>query len=434
MNLAAPFLDWAGRGPRPASTAGLGAFAALLCALATFAACKPATPPPAATAAPAAEPGAAEPGAAKPAVDTAAPGDDDEAVPRGPAVEVNVAEDPSAPLAYFRGFSTERGHESALLYSRSAKGRAPVAIEDSLVALRGVDKANGARRGPAQVAVGGPMVVSIGAKWCKPCGEEIGDVLALAGELDPNGPADRVRLLMLLEGTPDEWPLAEVRDELLAKHAKFTKRSKPLSPNAWAEFRADLQSAWGDAVGRLSVLGGANAVALPVNLLLDGCGHVQAAATGSLNDAKREAFRKQITKLQGLTCTAAPMPVVPLPRPAVARPRPAEAHPAEAHPAEPHLAEPHLAEPHLAEPHLAEPSHPGLGPVPGAEVPMATGQVPANRPAVGGPAAGGPGDKPTLASPPPPSGKAEPADKTEPRPEPAAKAQGKAAPTPEDSK
>lgn len=254
--------------------------------------------------------------------------DEEEPPPSGPVVEVNVASDPAAPLAWFRGYSTEKGHEAALLWTRGQNTHKALAIEDGQIALRGADKPAGARRGPANPALGYPIVVSIGAKWCKPCSEELADVLELSGAAGPAAdaqqPAEAVRLIFVLEGTSDEWPLAEVRDELFSRHAKSKGRAKPLAVPQWAEFRGDLESAWGDVIGKLGVLGGDRA-ALPINLLLDSCGHVQAAATGSLDERKKAAFRAQLAKLQRATCVPAPAWTAPIVRtPAPPKPRPAE--------------------------------------------------------------------------------------------------------------
>lgn len=252
--------------------------------------------------------------------------DEEEAPPAGPAVEVNVAADPAQPLAWYRGPSTERGHENAQWFSRKAAARKPVAVEDGAVALRGTDKPNGVRKGPVQLTGERPLLISIGAKWCKPCGEELGDVFELAKQIRGDVVGEDQALLFILEGTPDEWPMAEVRDELLAKHAKSHKLAKPLTVPPWAEFRADIDSSWGELIKQLGVLGGGT-VALPVNLLLDKCGHVQAAATGSLDAAKKAAFLAQVTKLAAVNCVAAPILMPPpVPRPAMAaKPRPPDA-------------------------------------------------------------------------------------------------------------
>ena len=243
--------------------------------------------------------------------------DDEEAAPAGPAVEVNVAADPAQPLAWYRGLSSDRGHENALWFSRKPTARKPVTLEDGAVALRGPDKPNGARKGPAKLLNDRPLLVSVGAKWCKPCADELGDVFDLARQIRGDAPDDAVGLLFILEGAPDEWPVAEVRDELVAKHAKAHKLAKPLAVPLWVEFRADIGSAWGDAVKQLALLGGGT-VALPLNVLLDKCGHVQAAATGSLDAKKKAAFVAQAAKLATAACVAAPVLLPPVVRPVVA--------------------------------------------------------------------------------------------------------------------
>jgi thiol-disulfide isomerase/thioredoxin len=242
---------------------------------------------------------------------------EEEAAPAGPAVEVKVAETPGQPLAYFRG-TTALGDVKLLNWSRKPTGHKAIAIADGQVALRGAAKPEEAQRGPAQVQGDGPLLVSIGADWCTPCSHELADVLELAQQLRPGKPKEgEVRLVMALEGTPDEWPLAEVRDRLFAKHAKHKKLSKPLAKPPWAEFRADIESNWGAAIDRLGVLGGGK-VALPVNLLLDRCGHIQAAASGSLDASKKQAFAQQLARLKDAPCYPAPLalPPVPAPRPA----------------------------------------------------------------------------------------------------------------------
>lgn len=261
-------------------------------------------PDPAAPAAPT----VADPQQAPPPLPLAATGtDEEEPAVRGPAVAVRVASEVGQPLAYFRGFSAERGHENALLYSRKATARTATAIEDGGVALRGGDKPNGARKGGAKVT-GFPRMVSVGAKWCKPCSEELGDVFDLAAQMGVGGHDGEAGLLFVVESTSDEWPLAEVRDELVQKHAKAKKLAKPLAIPLWVEFRADIDSSWGDAVAKLGLLGG-DKVALPINLLLDGCGHVQAASSGALDAAKKKAFQDQAAKLAAATCAEAPMPL-----------------------------------------------------------------------------------------------------------------------------
>lgn len=242
---------------------------------------------------------------------------DEESAPTGPAVEVKVAESPGQPLAYFRG-TTALGEVRVLHWSRKPTGHKAIAIADGQVALRGAAKPEEPLRGPAQVQSEGPLLVSIGADWCAPCSHELGDVLELAQQLRPGKPKEgELRLVMVLEGTPDEWPLAEVRDRLFAKHAKHKKLSKALTKPPWAEFRADIESNWGAAIDRLGVLGGGK-VALPVNLLLDRCGHIQAAASGSLDAGKKQAFAQQLARIKDAPCYPAPLapPPVQAPRPA----------------------------------------------------------------------------------------------------------------------
>ncbi|MBM4345459.1 MAG: hypothetical protein FJ100_18970 [Deltaproteobacteria bacterium] len=254
-----------------------------------------------------------------PPLQKAPAGDEDEPAPSGPAVEVRVADDPTQPLAWYRGFSSDRGREGAVLYSRKAAARSSVAILDGGVALRGVDKPTGVRKGPPRLVGPRPLLVSIGAKWCKPCSEELGDVVDLARTVRGAADDDEAGLLFSLQGVPDEWPLAEVRDEFVAKHKAVKKLKQAIQIPPWVEFRADIESNWGDAVGKLGLLGG-DEVSLPVNLLLDRCGHVQAAASGALNEDKKQAFLKQAARLDAAGCTPAPVVVPALPRPAPSGP------------------------------------------------------------------------------------------------------------------
>lgn len=266
-------------------------------------------------------PSAASASPAVPQINAPIAEEEDEGAPPGPAVEVNVADSPGQPLAYYRG-STTLGTAQSLLWSRKPAAKKAIAVRDGQVALRGDLKPADAAQGPAGVAGDGPLLVSIGADWCVPCSHELGDVLELASKVRPGkAKAGEVRLVMVLEGTPDEWPLAEVRDGLFAKHAKAKKLSKPLQKPAWAEFRADIESSWGAAIDQLGVLGGSK-TALPINLLLDRCGHIQAAASGSLNAAKKQVFLDQLARLQAAPCYPAPMavPVAAPARPAAPRP------------------------------------------------------------------------------------------------------------------
>lgn len=251
-------------------------------------------------------PAAADAAAAIPQINAPIADDEEEPAPTGPAVEVNVADSPSQPLAYYRG-NALMGSAQALQWSRKPAAKKAIAVRDGQVALRGDVKPGEAIAGPAVVAGEGPLLVSIGADWCVPCSHELADVLELAHRVRPGkAKVGEVRLVMVLEGTPDEWPLAEVRDGLFAKHAKAKKLSKPLAKPPWAEFRADIESSWGAAIDQLGVLGGSK-TALPVNLLLDRCGHIQAAASGSLNAAKKQVFLDQLARLQAGSCYPAPM-------------------------------------------------------------------------------------------------------------------------------
>ncbi len=258
--------------------------------------------------------------AAVPQINAPIADEEEEPAPAGPAVEVNVADSPNQPLAYYRG-NTTIGAAQALQWSRKPAAKKAIVVRDGLVALRGDLKPGEAIQGPAVVAGEGPLLVSIGADWCVPCSHELADVLELANKLRPGkAKTGEVRLVMVLEGTPDEWPLAEVRDGLFAKHAKAKKLSRPLAKPPWAEFRADIESSWGAAIDQLGVLGGSK-TALPINLLLDRCGHVQAAASGSLNAAKKQVFLDQLARLQAASCYPAPMAIAaPAPvRPAAPR-------------------------------------------------------------------------------------------------------------------
>ncbi len=248
--------------------------------------------------------------------------EEDESAPSGPAVEVRVADDPAQPLAWYRGFTTDRGQQGAVLYSRKASSRVPLPILDGGVALRGLDKPTAARKGPPRLVGDRPMLLSIGAQWCKPCSEELGDVVDLARKVRGDAPDDAPGLLFALQGVPDEWPLAEVRNEFVAKHKAAKKLRQAIEIPAWVEFRADIESNWGQAVGKLGLLGG-DSVSLPINLLVDRCGHVQAAASGALNEDKKQAFLRQAAKLGDVTCMAAPVlaPVAPRPAPGPVKPR-----------------------------------------------------------------------------------------------------------------
>lgn len=253
-------------------------------------------------------PGEADVAVAVPQINPPIADEEDELAPAGPAVEVNVADAPSQPLAYYRG-TAGPGTSVSLLWSRKAAAKKAIAVGDGRVALRGDLKPADAVAGPAIVVGEGPLLVSIGADWCLPCSQELGDVLELASKVRPGkAKPGEIRLVMVLEGTPDEWPLAEVRDGLFAKHAKAKKLGKALAKPAWAEFRADIESSWGAAIDKLGVLGGSK-TALPINLLLDRCGHIQAAASGSLNAAKKRAFLDQIALLHAAPCYPAPMAV-----------------------------------------------------------------------------------------------------------------------------
>ncbi len=225
-----------------------------------------------------------------------------------------MADDPAQPLAYYRGFANDRGQQGAVLYSRKANARAPLAIQDGGVALRGHDKPTGVRKGPPRLVGERPLLLSIGAQWCKPCSEELGDVVDLARQVRGDSADDAVGLLFSLQGVPDEWPLAEVRDEFVTKHKAAKKLKQAIQIPPWAEFRADIESNWGEAVGKLGLLGG-DKVSLPINLLLDRCGHVQAAASGALNEDKKQAFLRQAARLQTQACAAAPPAQLPPPRP-----------------------------------------------------------------------------------------------------------------------
>jgi hypothetical protein len=251
----------------------------------------------------------------------------EEPLPDEPVVNVKVAPDAAAPLLWFRGASAESA--GALLWSHPKQRKKTVSVLDGQVALRAADKPAAVRRGPLALAGGpaaGPMLVSVGAKWCKPCMAELGDLLELAEQVT-NTPrtgtggsktADqRPRLALILQDEASEWTMAEVRDRFFADYnSKFRKGKSALKAPAWLEVRADLESQWGRALEVLKLLG-SGPVTLPVNFLVDGCGHIHAIASGSLDANKRAQFVAAAARLQTATCVAMPVPVAaPRARPA----------------------------------------------------------------------------------------------------------------------
>lgn len=277
-----------------------------------------------APAAPEPEPEAAE------ATDVAAPAEPpDEPLPDEPAVVQKLAASPAEPLLWYRGLAADGS--GAVLWSHPKQRKKLIAVRDGQVGLRGADKPDAAQRGALAVAGGpadGPMLISVGAKWCKPCMAEMGDLIELAESLTTATSGDvraaRPRLTLILQDEASEWTMAEVRDRFFAEfNSKYRKGKSPLKPPLWFEVRADLESQWGRALEVGKVLG-SGPVTLPVNLLVDRCGHVQAIASGSLDAAKKQLFADAAARLKTASCSAMPVAVAPgRPRP-VALPRAAD--------------------------------------------------------------------------------------------------------------
>lgn len=259
------------------------------------------------------------------ATEVAAPAEPpDEPLPDEPAVVQKLAPSPAEPLLWFRGVATDG--TGTLQWSHPKQRKKIIPVRDGQVGLRGADKPDAVQRGPLAVAGGaddGPLLISVGAKWCKPCMAEMGDLLELTETLTQastgNVRAARPRVALVLQDEASEWTMAEVRDRFFAEfNSKFRKGKSALKPPLWLEVRADLESQWARALEVGKVLG-TGPVTLPVNLLVDRCGHVQAIASGSLDAAKKQLFADAAGRLKGASCAAMPVVVAaPRPRPAAA--------------------------------------------------------------------------------------------------------------------
>jgi len=259
------------------------------------------------------------------ATELAAPAEPpDEPLPDEPAVVQKLAPSPAEPLLWFRGVASDG--TGTLQWSHPKQRKKIITVRDGHVGLRGADKPDAVQRGPLAVAGGageGPLLISVGAKWCKPCMAEMGDLLELAETLTQAGTGDvraaRPRVALVLQDEASEWTMAEVRDRFFAEfNSKYRKGKSALKPPLWLEVRADLESQWARALEVGKVLG-TGPVTLPVNLLVDRCGHVQAIASGSLDAAKKQLFADAAARLKGASCAAMPVVVAaPRPRPAAA--------------------------------------------------------------------------------------------------------------------
>ena len=196
----------------------------------------------------------------------------------------------------------------------------PVPLQEAqAAALPGMASPTHSDFSPPPLATSAPMWLSLAAAWCQPCKAELGDVVQATATLRRTLPgAAATKLVFVMADTGAGYSLQRARTELLADHARLRPDQAPLVLPAWAQFRSDLQNRWPPVVARIAGRP-ADALALPVNAVFDGCGNLWDWHTGVLDPAitarfvQRLRLAQRMQALGRLPCAALASAALPLP-------------------------------------------------------------------------------------------------------------------------
>lgn len=166
-------------------------------------------------------------------------------------------------------------------------------VVDGRVSLGGRETYQKARQGEDLRFGDAPVLMALGATWCVPCGEELGDVLAMAERVH-QGHGVRVVLVSLDAGSRGPAGLRNSFDKLFRMYRDTHAFSPALEPPAWVELRGDPEGAWlglADAFfadadkAKEEGLEALREGGIPMTLLFDGCGHLHLVAQEKLDPA-----------------------------------------------------------------------------------------------------------------------------------------------------
>ena len=127
---------------------------------------------------------------------------------------------------------------------------------------------------------GRPVLLTVGAAWCKPCVAELRELIAFAGELRKARNGLRV-VLVSVDGSGGRSGLSLAVEDLLARERALNPGLDELILPAWLELRSDPRWEWARLAGPF--VPPLRDSGIPLAMLFDGCGNLRLLAQERLD-------------------------------------------------------------------------------------------------------------------------------------------------------